>query len=152
MQHKAVPPQYREYEMTVYNGRPLYDTHRIVFVDHATEIKDVINEAGRTRVYELERRALIKKRFGASDVVVFDYTDRSSYEEGRKLWARDRRSRVCTTTMPRRWHHDAFAKASKSALAHSAIALSNLDQTKASASGESSLEAALSANISVDHD
>ena len=38
MEHKAVPPQYRQYEMTVSNGRPLRDTfkldvHGFVFAD-----------------------------------------------------------------------------------------------------------------------
>ena len=88
MEHKAVPPQYRQHEMTVRNGRPLRDTFRLdvhgfVFVDHATRVKDFLDEAERKRVYDPEVQALIKKHSGASDVVVFDHTIRASDEETR---------------------------------------------------------------------
>ncbi len=89
MEHKAVPPQYRQYEMTVRDGRPLrdtfrFDTHGFVFVDHRTQVKDFTDEAERARVYDLEVQALIKKHSGASAVVVFDHTIRISDEEGQK--------------------------------------------------------------------
>ena len=89
MEHKAVPSQYRQYEMTVRDGRPLrdtfrFDTHGFVFVDHRTQVKDFTDEAERARVYDLEAQALIKKHSGASAVVVFDHTIRISDEEGQK--------------------------------------------------------------------
>src|ERR1043165_2885067 len=43
MEHNAVPPQYRQHEMVVRNGRPLrdtfdIDTHGFVFVDHTLRV------------------------------------------------------------------------------------------------------------------
>lgn len=81
MEHKAIPPQYRQHEMNVHNGRPLsdtfdLDTHGFVFVDHHTKVKDFTDEAERVRVYNPEVQALIKKHSGASEVVVFDHTIR----------------------------------------------------------------------------
>ena len=85
MADKAVPPQYRQYEMTVRNGRPLrdtfdFDTHGFVFVEHHTQVRDFTDEAERKRVYDPEVQALIRKHSGASDVVVFDHTIRVSDE------------------------------------------------------------------------
>ena len=81
MEHLAVPPQYREYEMVVTNGRPLrdtfdLDTHGFVFVDHVTRVKDFTDEAERARVYDAEVQELIRRCSGASEVVVFDHTIR----------------------------------------------------------------------------
>jgi hypothetical protein len=89
MAHNAIPPQYRQYEMTVQNGRPLrdtfnLDTHGFAFVDHVTQVKDFTDEAERARVYDPEVQALIMKHSGASAVVVFDHTIRVSDEEGQK--------------------------------------------------------------------
>ena len=89
MEHKAVPPQYRQYEMTVCDGRPLrdafdFDTHGFVFVDHRTQVKDFPDEAERKRIYDPEVQALIKKHSGASEVVVFDHTIRISDEAMQK--------------------------------------------------------------------
>ena len=89
MEHNAVPPQYRQHEMAVRNGRPLrdtfkLDTHGFVFADHHTQVKDFTDEAERKRVYDPEVQALIKKHSGASDVVVFDHTIRVSDEEAQK--------------------------------------------------------------------
>jgi hypothetical protein len=89
MEHKAIPPQYRQHEMTVRNGRPLrhtfkLDTHGFVFVDHDTQVTDFSDEAERARVYDLEVQALIKKHAGASEVLVFDHTIRVSDEEAQK--------------------------------------------------------------------
>src|SRR5688572_25040472 len=89
MAHKAIPPQYRDYEMTVRNGRPLRDTfdfdrHGFVFVEHHTQVKDFTNETERVRVYDPEVQALIKKHSGASEVVVFDHTIRISDEDMQK--------------------------------------------------------------------
>ena len=83
MADKAVPPQYRQYEMTVRNGRPLrdtfdFDTHGFVFVEHRTQMRDFTDESERRRVYDPEVQALIRKHSGASDVVVFDHTLRVS--------------------------------------------------------------------------
>ncbi|MGQ0751676.1 MAG: CmcJ/NvfI family oxidoreductase [Betaproteobacteria bacterium] len=85
MADKAVPPQYRQYEMTVRNGRPLrdtfdFDTHGFVFVEHRTRVRDFTDEAERKRIYDPEVQALIRKHTGASDVVVFDHTIRVSDE------------------------------------------------------------------------
>lgn len=89
MEHLAVPPQYREYEMAVHDGRPLrhtfqLDTHGFVFVDHVTQVKDFTDEAERTRVYDAEVQALIKKHSGASHVHVFDHTIRIGDESAQK--------------------------------------------------------------------
>ena len=86
MEHNAIPPQYQQHEMTVRNGRPLrhtfdLDTHGFVFVDHVTQVQDFTDDAQRTRVYDLEVEALIKKHSGASEVLVFDHTLRVSDEE-----------------------------------------------------------------------
>ena len=70
MAHKEIPPQYRQHEMTIRNGRPLrdsftLDTHGFVFADHHTAMKDFTDEAERKRVYDREVAELIKKqRFG----------------------------------------------------------------------------------------
>src|SRR6266478_5626925 len=44
MEHKAIPPQYKQHVMTIRNGRPLrdsfkLDTHGFVFTDHHTAMK-----------------------------------------------------------------------------------------------------------------
>lgn len=89
MEHKAVPPEYRQHEMAVQNGRPLrhtfdLDTHGFVFVEHPTRVKDFTDEAERKRVYDPEVQALVSKCSGASHVVVFDHTIRVSDEEGQQ--------------------------------------------------------------------
>jgi len=89
MEHKAIPPQYRQYEMAVRNGRPLahtfsLDVHGFVFARHDTTMRDFTDEAERKRVYDVEVQALIRKHSGASDVVVFDHTLRVSDEAGQK--------------------------------------------------------------------
>lgn len=86
MAHKAVPPQYRQHEMRVLNGRPLrgsfnIDTHGFVFADHATQVKEFTDEAERKRVYDAEVQALIMKHSGAASVFVFDHTLRVSDEQ-----------------------------------------------------------------------
>jgi hypothetical protein len=86
MEHKAVPPQYRQYEMAVRNGRPLrhtfkLDTHGFVFSEHQTKVRDFTDESERTRVYDPEVQALIKQHSGAADVVVFDHTIRVGDEQ-----------------------------------------------------------------------
>jgi hypothetical protein len=89
MEHKAVPPEYRQHEMFVRDGRPLRDTFRLdvhgfVFVDHHTQVREFTDEAERKRVYDPEVQALIKKHSGASDVVVFDHTLRVSDDDLQK--------------------------------------------------------------------
>ncbi|MDH3438430.1 MAG: methyltransferase [Betaproteobacteria bacterium] len=89
MEHKAVPTQYRQHEMTVRNGRPLrdtfkLDTHGFVFVDHGTQVNEFTNEAERAHVYDLEVQALIKKHSWASEVLVFDHTIRIGDEQAQK--------------------------------------------------------------------
>jgi hypothetical protein len=89
MEHKAIAPQYRQYEMTVCNGRPLrdtfnLDTHGFVFVDHATQVKDFTDEAERKRLYDVEVQALIRKHSGAAEVLVFDHTIRVGDEAAQK--------------------------------------------------------------------
>jgi hypothetical protein len=89
MEHQAVPPQYRQHEMTVRDGRPLrgtfrLDVHGFVFVDHPTRVADFTDEAERARVYDPEVQALVRKHSGASAVVVFDHTLRTSDEEKQK--------------------------------------------------------------------
>src|SRR5262245_30272150 len=83
MEDKAIPPQYRQHEMAVHDGRPVRDTfkldvHGFVFADHRTRVKDFTDETERTRVYDPEVQALIMQHSGASSVVVFDHTLRVS--------------------------------------------------------------------------
>ena len=89
MEHKAVPPEYRQYEMPVRNGRSLahtfnLDVHGFAFAPHETQVRDFTDEAERKRVYGPEVQALIRKHSGATDVVVFDHTLRVSDEAGQK--------------------------------------------------------------------
>src|SRR3970282_291260 len=72
MEHNAIPPQYRQYEMTVRDGRPLrdtfkLDTHGFVFADHRTQVKDFTDDAERARVYDAEVQALIMQHSGACE-------------------------------------------------------------------------------------
>jgi hypothetical protein len=90
MEHMAIPPEYRQHEMTVHDGRPLrdtfeLDTHGFVFVDHHSKMRDFSDEAERKRVYDPEVEALIKKHSGASDVVVFDHTIRITDDESQRV-------------------------------------------------------------------
>ena len=85
MEHQAVPPQYREHEMNVVNGRPLretfdLDSHGFVFVEHRTQVANFADEAERKRICDPEVEALIRKHSGASKVLVFDHTIRISDE------------------------------------------------------------------------
>ena len=89
MEHNAVPPEYRQHEMVVRDGRPLRDTFRLdvhgfVFVDHRTQVREFTDEAERKRIYDPEVQALVKKHSGASDVVVFDHTLRVSDDDLQK--------------------------------------------------------------------
>jgi hypothetical protein len=89
MEHKAIPPEYRQHEMTVRDGRPLRDTfkldvHGFAFAEHPTQVVDFTDDTERARIYDPEVRALIKRHSGASEVVVFDHTLRVSDEEGQK--------------------------------------------------------------------
>ena len=89
MEHKAVPPEYREHEMTVHNGRPLaatfkLDIHGFAFVEHHTRMKDFTDAAECKNVYNPEVQALIKKHSGASEVVVFDHTIRIGDEQAQQ--------------------------------------------------------------------
>jgi len=54
MEHKEIPPQYRQHEVDIRNGRPLrdsfrLDTHGFVFADHRTAMTDFTDEAKRKR-------------------------------------------------------------------------------------------------------
>ena len=89
MAHKEIPPQYKQHEMTIRNGRPLrdtfkLDTHGFVFADHHTMMKDFTDETERKRVYDREVAELIKKHSGASEVLVFDHTIRIGDEQAMK--------------------------------------------------------------------
>ena len=89
MAHQEIPPQYREQEVAIRNGRPLrdtfkLDTHGFVFADHFTKVKDFTDEAERKRVYDPEVQELIKKHSGASAVLVFDPTIRVGDEKGQQ--------------------------------------------------------------------
>ena len=83
MAHMAIDPQYRQHEITVRNGRLQrdtfdIDTHGFVFAEHRTQVRDFTDEAERTKVYDPEVQALIKKHAGAAEVIVFDHTLRVS--------------------------------------------------------------------------
>jgi len=88
MQHKAVPAQYRQHEVSIRNGRPLrdtfkLDTHGFMFVDQPTRVKNFTDSDERKRVYDAEVQELIKRCSGASSVVVFDHTIRTGDEATR---------------------------------------------------------------------
>ena len=90
MEQNAVPPEYEAREMVVRNGRPLrhtfdLDTHGFAFVDHRTNVRDFTDEAERTRIYDPEVQALVKKHSGASNVVVFDHTIRITDDESKRV-------------------------------------------------------------------
>ena len=89
MEHKAIPAQYREHEVTIRNGRPLrdtfrLDTHGFAFVRHETRVKDFTDEEERKQVYDPEVAALIKRCSGAASAVVFDHTIRTGDDAARK--------------------------------------------------------------------
>jgi hypothetical protein len=89
MEHNAVPPEYRQHEMTVRDGRPLrdtfrLDTHGFQFTGHRTQVRDFTDVEECKRVYDPEVQALIKRCSGASDVVVFDHTIRVGDEAMQK--------------------------------------------------------------------
>jgi hypothetical protein len=89
MEHKAIPAQYREHEVTIRNGRPLrdtfrLDTHGFAFVRHETHVKDFTDQEERGQVYDPEVAALIKRCSGAASVVVFDHTIRTGDDAARK--------------------------------------------------------------------
>jgi hypothetical protein len=88
MQHKAVPAQYKQHEVSIRNGRPLrdtfkLDTHGFKFVDQPTRVKNFTDSDERKRVYDAEVQELIKRCSGASSVVVFDHTIRTGDEATR---------------------------------------------------------------------
>jgi hypothetical protein len=90
MADKAIPPQYRQYVMTVTDGRPFrasfdLDTHGFVFVDHPTRVRDFTSDAERKAVYDPEVEALVKRCSGASHVVVFDHTIRVTDDESQRV-------------------------------------------------------------------
>ncbi|MBI3436609.1 MAG: methyltransferase [Proteobacteria bacterium] len=81
MAHLANPPRYERREVTLRDGRRLrdnfrLDTHGFAFTDHDTRMADFSDQDELARVYEPEVQALVKKRSGASDVLVFDHTIR----------------------------------------------------------------------------
>ena len=89
MEHKEIPPQYKQHVMAIRDGRPIrntfkLDTHGFVFVDHHTAMQDFTDEAERKRVYDREVAELIKKHSGASEVLVFDHTIRIGDEQAQK--------------------------------------------------------------------
>src|SRR5688572_31036840 len=66
MEHNAVPPQYRQHEMAVRNGRPLrdtfqLDTHGFAFTAHQTRVRDFTDREECKRGYEQEVQALIRR-------------------------------------------------------------------------------------------
>jgi hypothetical protein len=90
MADKAIPPEYRQYPMTVTDGRPLRDSfdldvHGFAFVDHPTRVRDFTDEAERANVYDPEVQALVKKVSGASHVVVFDHTIRVTDDDSERV-------------------------------------------------------------------
>src|SRR3954468_8954832 len=89
MEHKEIPPQYKQHLMPIRNGRPLrdsfkLDTHGFAFTDHHTAVKDFTDEAERKGVYDGEVAELIKRHSGASEVLVFDHTIRVGDEQAMK--------------------------------------------------------------------
>jgi hypothetical protein len=90
MEHNAIPPEYRQHEMVVRNGRPLRDSfdldvHGFVFVDHHTQVRDFTDDAERARVYDPEVQALVRKHSGAAEVVVFDHTIRVTDDDAQRV-------------------------------------------------------------------
>lgn len=71
--------------VTIQNGRPFtehfsIDRHGFAFVEHETRVTDFLNEAALRSIYYPEIELLVKQVSGASRVLVFDHTIRSSDE------------------------------------------------------------------------
>ncbi len=95
MEHKEIPPQYKEHEVAIRNGRPLrdsfkLDTHGFVFADHYTKMKDFTDEA--------ETKARLRRRGRRADQEAFRRVRgagvRSHHPDRRRTGAEDRPARV----------------------------------------------------------
>ncbi len=82
----AYPGTYREYDVTIRNGRPLRDSFSLdvngfAFLDHASAVKDFYDADEVKKVYYPETEALIKAQIDASRVIMFDHTFRLEDEK-----------------------------------------------------------------------
>jgi hypothetical protein len=80
--------QYERRAVFVANGRPIADTFSIdregfALVPHATKVADLYDEAEIKAVYYPETEALLKAETGASKILIFDHTIRTSHQRPR---------------------------------------------------------------------
>ena len=74
---------YRDFKMRIHNARPLIkdlslDRQAFILAPHETQMRDFYDKDEVRRIYEPEIEALIKRKTGASKVVVFDHTIRAA--------------------------------------------------------------------------
>jgi hypothetical protein len=74
---------YRDFKMRIHNARPLLgdlslDRQAFILAPHETQVRDFYDKDEVRRIYEPEVEALIKRKTGASKVVVFDHTIRAA--------------------------------------------------------------------------
>jgi hypothetical protein len=80
--------QYENRKVFIHNGRPLGDVFSIdregfAMVQHRTEVADLYDEAALKNAYYPETVALLKAETGASKIVIFDHTIRTSHNQPR---------------------------------------------------------------------
>jgi hypothetical protein len=80
--------QYENQRVFIQNGRAIADAFSIdregfAFVPHATKVADLYDEAELKQSYYPEVEALLKAETGASKVVIFDHTIRTSHQRPR---------------------------------------------------------------------
>ncbi|MFZ5779450.1 MAG: CmcJ/NvfI family oxidoreductase [Pseudomonadota bacterium] len=74
---------YRDFAVRIHDARPIardlsLDRQAFILTPHETAVRDFYNKEEIRRVYEPEVEALVKRRTGASKVVVFDHTIRAA--------------------------------------------------------------------------
>ena len=80
--------QYENRRVFIQDGRPVADTFSIdregfALVPHATKVADLYDEAALPGSYYPETEALLKAETGASKIVIFDHTIRTSHQRPR---------------------------------------------------------------------
>jgi hypothetical protein len=94
--HQYAPPpgqpershQYEDRRVFIEDGRPIADAFSInregfALVPHATKVADLYDEAELKNRYYPETEALLKAETGASKVLIFDHTIRTSHQRPR---------------------------------------------------------------------
>jgi hypothetical protein len=79
---------YENRKVFIQDGRPIADAFSIdregfALVPHVTQVTDLYDEAALKSAYYPETRALLKAETGASHVLIFDHTIRTSHQRAR---------------------------------------------------------------------